>query len=113
MSDHLRNRGEAAARYPALSQFLACYFHQDWPVFYDSPEAAIDTAIRESSVERRQQVQRELADLLHRIGDDTRLRSILSDGFGLNLGFKRPAAARAFGEQVERKLLATAGNPAP
>ena len=106
MSGHLR-RPETAARYPALAQFFACYFHQDWPTFHETPEAAVDSAIAGYPVESRLQMQRELADLLHRTRDDTRLRAVLCDGLAANLGFRRPAEARAFAEGIERKLLAS------
>ncbi len=107
MSRGQRRREDAEALYPALAQFLGGYLHEDWDIFSGSPEKAIDQAIGEYPVERRQQVRRELVRLLEGGDDDTVLRATLNDGLGVNLYFKRPCEARTFAEEVERKLLAS------
>ena len=105
MSREDRLRLETEARYPLLSQFLGCYLHEDWDIFSGTPEKAVDQAIAESGVSIRQRVRGELIDLLEGCDDDVRLRRIINDGLGVNLWFKQPGEARAFAEQVERKLL--------
>jgi hypothetical protein len=102
-----RVRAEAESRYPALRQFFVCYLHGDSLPDYGTPENAIDVAIAESSVAYRQQARREVSALLGSTDDDTRLRRVLNDGLGLILGFRKPREARAFAEEVERKLTAS------
>ena len=100
-----RLREEMERRYPLLHQFFTCALNQDWPILSGMPEAAVDAAIAGSSLERRREVRRELAALLSEFeGDDPRLRKALNDGLGVNLGFRKPAAARAFAEETGRKL---------
>ncbi len=107
MSRAQRKRDEAEALYPALAQFLGGYLHEDWDIFSGTPEKAVDQAIDEYPVERRQQVRRELARLLEGSDDDTLLRATLNDGLGVNLYFRKPSEARTFAEEVEQKLLAS------
>jgi hypothetical protein len=102
-----RKREEAEALYPALAQFLGGYLHEDWDIFSGTPEKAVDQAIGETPVERRQQVRREMVRLLEGSDDDTLLRDTLNDGLGVNLYFREPSEARTFAEEVERKLLAS------
>lgn len=98
-------RDEAEARYPTLRQFLGCYLHEDRAFDGATPQKSVDAAIADYALAHRQQVRRELVDLLERVEDDTRLRRILNDGLGANVYFHKPAEARAFAEEVERKLL--------
>jgi hypothetical protein len=98
-------REEMERRYYRLGQFLGGYLHEDRSFFYGTPEQAIDPAISEYPVHLRQQVRRELAELLAGTDDDCRLRTLLNDGLGVNLYFKKPREARAFAEEVEQKLL--------
>jgi len=100
-----RKRDEARSLYPTLAQFLGGYLHEDWPIFSGSPENAVVQAIAEYALERRQQARRELVMLLEGSDDDAALRAVLNDGLGVNVHFKKPAAARAFAEEIERKLL--------
>lgn len=106
MSRHERVRAEAEARYPTLRQFLGCYLHEDRPCGA-TPQDAVDTAIAEYPVACRQQVRRELVALLGSTDEDTSLRRVLNDGLGVNVYFRKPREARAFAEEVERKLLAS------
>ena len=107
MSRHQRYREEAEARYPTLSQFLGGYLHEDWPEMHGTPQAAVDKAVSEYPIELRKVVRKELSDLLVRSTDDVQLRSLLNDGLGVCVYFKKPAQARAFAEQVERKLFSS------
>lgn len=96
---------ESEVRYPLLQQFLGAYLHQDWPEESGTPEAAVDEAIADHPLEMRRQVRRELAALLSSTEDDCGLRRILNDGLGVYVYFAKPREARAFAEEVERKLL--------
>ena len=105
MSRHGRSWSEAGARYPMLQQFLGCYLHQDWPEESGTPQRAVEEAIADCPLERRRQVRRELAALLRSTDEDTSLRRVLNDGLGVEVYFREPSEARAFAEEVERKLL--------
>jgi hypothetical protein len=107
VSKHQRYRDEAEAHYPRLSQFLGGYLHEDWPEMHGTPEAAVDKAISEYPIELRRTVRKELADLLARMEDNTQLRSFMEFGLGVWVYFKKPAEARSFAEEVERKLLSS------
>ena len=74
---------------------------------YGTPETAVEKAISEYPIELRRTVRRELAHLLEHTEDETQLRSLLNDGLGVNVYFKKPAEARAFAQEVERKLLSS------
>lgn len=74
---------------------------------HGTPEAAVDRAIAEYPAELLREVRHELATLLKHNSDDTQLRSMLNDGLGVNVYFKKPSDARAFAEQVDSKLLDT------
>lgn len=107
MSKHQRLHKEVEARWPLLAQFLGGYLHEDWTFENETPQGAVEQAISAYPVEMRQQVRRELVDLLSRTDDDTRLRRMLNDGLGVNVYFREPSEARAFAEDVERSLLAS------
>jgi hypothetical protein len=94
-------------RYQSLSQFLACYLHEDVRLDYGTPEKAIDAAINDYPVELRQQVRPEVRSLLAEKQDDVELRTALNDGLGVRVYFKEAQEARKFAEEVERKLLAS------
>jgi hypothetical protein len=106
MSRGERVRAEIEARYPLLRQFLFCHLHVDCLIDFDSPEQALDAALAETPPDLRQRLRRELAALLGSTEDDTRLRRLINDGFGVPLAFRKPAQAREFAEALERKLLA-------
>jgi CdiI immunity protein len=96
---------EARRRYWRLSQFLGSYLHEDWPIHYGTPEAAVDAAIAEYPVELRQVVRQQLNAVLVENEDDVALERLLDSGFGVNVRFKHASEARAFAEDVERRLL--------
>jgi hypothetical protein len=102
-----RLRDEAEDLYPVLGQMLGGYLHEDWPIFSGTPEKAVDDAIADRTIEHRQQARRELLALLAASDDDTRLRKVLNEGLGVNVLFRKPGEARAFAEEIERKLLAS------
>ena len=100
-------RLEAEERWPTLKNFLGCYLHQDWPVDDGSPEAAIDHAISDHSLEDRRLVAKEWRDWNGKVGSKTDPRRQVNDGFGVNLFFKKPQEARAFMNLVYDKLVSS------
>lgn len=102
MSRGQRTWEDVEKRFPRLQQFFGCYLHEDRP---GTPLAAVDEAIADYPLELRQQVRRELAELLGSTDEDTSLRRLLNDGLGVNVYFRKPREARTFAEEVERKLL--------
>ncbi|MFD2882572.1 contact-dependent growth inhibition system immunity protein [Pseudomonas lini] len=49
-----------SARFPALFQFLAGYFHEDWSCDHESEDDVVRSFVAESSPERISQVKDEL-----------------------------------------------------
>jgi hypothetical protein len=97
-------RETADARFPGLWQFFGCSLHEDWPELNGSMDEAIARAIADRPVELRQQVRRELKDLLSEMSADGELRDMLNKGLGVNVRFRKPEDARAFAEEVAAKL---------
>ena len=97
-------REQSEARYPHLSQFIGCYLHEDWPLSYASPEVAMARAVSAWPQSQRVLVQKELTALLRSVDDNTRLRSVLNDGLGANIHFKKAMDARTFLEAVQKVL---------
>jgi len=100
-----RRLDEEGERYPVLGQLLG-YLNEDWPIDYGTPEKAIDAAIADFPLKMRQRMRSELAGLLSEYEDDhPRLRAVLNKSLHVNVYFKKPAEARAFAEETERKLM--------
>jgi contact-dependent growth inhibition (CDI) system CdiI-like immunity protein len=74
----------AAADYPALTQLLAGYYHQDWREDHDSPDAALEAFVRDASAETVAAAATEIDRLLSAGYDDTALSQLLVDGFDCN-----------------------------
>ena len=102
MTEVIREQSEA--RYPHLSQFIGCYLHEDWPLSHASPEVAMVNAVSAWPQPQRVLVQKELTALLSSVDDNTRLRSVLNDGLGANIHFKKARDARIFLEAVQQML---------
>ena len=103
-------RLETKKRWPTLYEFLAGYCHEDWPEIYGSPEAAVDAAIADYLLPMRQQVLKEWRDWNSTRGAEYDLRSAVNDGFGVNIYFKEPSAARQFMNMVYDKLIVSVRN---
>lgn len=101
-----RTREEAHRRYPALVQFLGSYLYEDSPFDIYTPQQAVDDAIANCPVQVLRQARSELVALLEKCDDDVRLRSVLNDGLGICVYFRRAAEARSFALDVESRLLA-------
>ncbi len=52
-------------KYPALFQFFGCYFHQDWPVDYESWDPAIADFVKSEPPESIRAAQFELEQILN------------------------------------------------
>ena len=59
--------------YPALENFLAAYFHQDWALEQSTPEAVVDYFRDSESPEQVAATREDLARLLARDLDDDAL----------------------------------------
>lgn len=74
----------AAADYPALTQLLAGYYHQDWREDHASPDAALQAFVRDASAETVAAAVGEIDRLLGAGYDETALNQLLVDGFDCN-----------------------------
>ena len=67
------SRVETMSDYPALENFLAAYFHQDWALEQSTPEAVVDYFRDSESPEQVAATREDLARLLARDLDDDAL----------------------------------------
>src|SRR4029077_14950044 len=74
----------AAADYPALTQLLAGYYHQDWRDEHASSDDALQAFVRDASAETVAAAAAEIDRLLSAGYDDTALDQLLVDGFDCN-----------------------------
>jgi hypothetical protein len=74
----------AGADYPALTQLLGGYFHQDWREDHASTDAAIEAFIRDASAPTIAAAAAEIDRLLSSGFDETALAQLLTDGFDCN-----------------------------
>jgi hypothetical protein len=99
----------AAADYPALTQLLAGYYHQDWREDHVSPDAALQAFIRDASAETVAAAASEIDRLLSAGYDDTALNQMLVDGFDCNYVAETDGlTAAAWLAQVRDSLRAAA-----
>lgn len=91
-------------RWPTLSQFLG-HCHEDWPELYETVEKAIDAAISSHSLDSRQQALRDWRDCNVAAATGQDIRSLLNDGFGVNVHFEQPIDARNFWNSTYDKLI--------
>jgi hypothetical protein len=74
----------AAADYPALTQLLAGYYHQDWREDHASPDAALQAFVRDASAETVAAAASEIDRMLSAGFDAAALTQLLVDGFDCN-----------------------------
>lgn len=67
--------------YPGLRQFVAAYLHQDWKLVHESFGSAIVAFVREDH--RAALVPEEVRNLIRSEPDESQLRSLLRDDYGL------------------------------
>ncbi len=94
-------RDDMESRFYRLGQFLG-YFHEDRD---GTPEQVLEAAIADYPVELRQQVRRELAAVMTEYPEDDDLRTVLNDGLGVNVYFRKPEEARQFAAMVQQRLF--------
>lgn len=65
--------------YPALSQFLGAYLHQDWPEEFSTPEAAVEAFHRREPADSVRAVCAELEQAIYEAQQSTDPSRLLSD----------------------------------
>ena len=98
-------RLEAEENWPQLTNFTSAYLGESWSYDAGSPEAAVDQAVSEHSLERRQAIAREWWDWNASAGSQYDPRRHVNDGLGVNVHFKKPEDARAFMNTIYDKLV--------
>ena len=113
-------RVEAEIAYPALYQFLACYFHEDWYENVTTPEERLiggpepegdvfKRAVRAYAAEAREQSAKtveELDHLLNSTRSDREFGELLSRGFGVCYWPGSTEAYRNWLQEVRTTLVA-------
>jgi CdiI immunity protein len=74
----------AGADYPALTQLLGGYYHQDWREDHASADAALRAFVQDASAETVAAAANEIDRLLSAGFDTTALAQLLVDGFDCN-----------------------------
>ncbi len=69
----------AEALYPALSQLLSCYLHQDWELESATPRDAVDAYRQSEPEDTVREAAADLDRLLADDLDDAALRTVLLD----------------------------------
>jgi len=99
----------AGADYPALTQLLGGYFHQDWREDHASPDAALQAFISDASAATVAAAANEIDRLLSAGFDATALAQLLVDGFDCNYVAETDGfTAAAWLSQVRDSLRAAA-----
>ncbi|WP_066803885.1 contact-dependent growth inhibition system immunity protein [Sphingomonas asaccharolytica] len=100
----LERRRIAEERWPNLANLLGSYFSQDFESIDGSLTEAIDAAALDGTPEHRRVILEEWRDwnLSEGIVDD--IRSLLGDGFGVEVHFETPREARIFMNRIYDSL---------
>jgi CdiI immunity protein len=75
---------QAGTNYPALTQLLGGYYHQDWREEHTTPEAALHSFVGDASPETVAAAANEIDRLLTAGYDAAALAQLLVDGFDCN-----------------------------
>lgn len=102
----LEQRRLAEERWPLLASLLACHFNQDYKILYGSLDGAFAAAVCNGPLEHRRAVMKEWRDWNATVGAVHDVRSLLDDGFGVDLFIKEAIDARNFMNQIYDGLLA-------
>lgn len=100
-----RLQKEAEDRWPNLKSFFECYLHQDWDVFDETPQKAVDRAITETPLDILKLVTTEWWDWNARSVRAPSLERQINEGLGVNVLFETPIEAREFMNLVYDKLI--------
>ncbi|MFI6440002.1 contact-dependent growth inhibition system immunity protein [Streptomyces sp. NPDC050759] len=100
-----QNNWEWNERFPALSQLLGAYFHQDFSSFYDSREEALDEYVSEVLPEDRAQAAQEIIELLTMVSSDQELDTAAT-ALGLDLLPPDGMSLRQWLELIRHRIAA-------
>ncbi len=100
-----QNSWEWNERFPALSQFLGAYFHQNFSEFYESRDEALHEYVSEALPEDRAQAVQELGELLTIVSSDEELHTAAT-ALGLDLLPPEGMSLRQWLELVRHRITA-------
>ena len=100
----------AGADYPALTQLLGGYYHQDWREDHASPEAALRAFVADTSAETVAAAADDIDRLLRAGFDPSSLDQLLVDGFDCNYVPETDGLAAAAWLTQVRDSLRAAGS---
>jgi CdiI immunity protein len=101
---------QAGADYPALTQLLGGYFHQDWREDHASPDAALRAFVRDASGETVAAAAGDIDRLLGAGLEPTALAQLLVDGFDCNYVAETDGLTAAAWLTQVRETLRAAGS---
>jgi hypothetical protein len=106
MSRSTRERRlEAEELWPNLRQFLRRYFHPNWVIEFATVEAALDQAIPDCPLERREAIIGEWRDWNARKGWSSTLHLKLGHSLGVDIPFDQDVTARRFMNRIYDRLV--------
>ena len=103
---------EAQERWPELQQFMAAQFNQDAVSIWGSLDAALHDGVNSRRLDHRQQVIREWWDWNKTAAWKGDIRSLLSDGLGVDWNFSSQDDARKFVNAIYDALIVSIRNEA-
>jgi hypothetical protein len=101
----LERRRLASERWPLLSDLLGLHFNQDYELLWGSLDGAMAAAGRDGPLEHRRALLKEWRDWNASEGAVDDIQPFLQDGFGVDLLFESPLAARKFMNRLHDELL--------
>ncbi|MGI5373769.1 contact-dependent growth inhibition system immunity protein [Streptomyces sp. CA-251387] len=100
-----QNSWEWNERFPALSQLLGAYFHQDFSSIYESRDEALDEYVSEAVPEDRAQAAQEIGELLTMVSSDQELDTAAT-ALGLDLLPPQGMSLRQWLELIRNRIAA-------
>lgn len=74
--------GSTTTRFPALHQFLSCYFNQDWDLKFASPQEVLENFFEDSSKGEMHAVLKDLERFLSlNLGSESLRKALMDLGF--------------------------------
>lgn len=100
-----QNSWEWNERFPALSQLLGAYFHQDFSSVYESRDEALDEYVSEAVPEDRAQAAQEIGELLTMVSSEQELDTAAT-ALGLDLLPPQGMSLRQWLELIRNRIAA-------